>query len=582
MSLAELGISPGKVETIEQVGHYVDDPLAAFAHLCGNKNNALLLESAEIDSKDDLQSLLMVDAALRMECRGNRVEVKALTGNGASVLPLFLDHAPDGLHIKERTDTSITLVCDEADGELDEDSRLKAASVMDALRIVINKITPIRQHPHAVFLGGVFAYDMLAGFEKLPDVAEGENDCPDFVFYLAETLITVDHQTRETHLIGSVFSGQDVAQQYFAIAQRLEAIHQQLHDMPAEPVLVGANTAKIADVESEAQSEAQSGQSLVSDSENSNETENGQSLSSFDPSVEVSVNLSDEQFCNHVLDLKQHILAGDIFQVVPSRTFSLPCPSPLLAYAKLKESNPSPYMFYMQDAAFSIFGASPESALKYERESNQVEIYPIAGTRPRGKRPDGSIDRDLDSRIELNLREDTKEKSEHIMLVDLARNDVAKVSRPGTRYVKDLLKVDRYSHVMHLVSRVVGQLRDDLDPLHAYQACMNMGTLVGAPKVSAATLIREVEKKRRGSYGGAVGYLNGQGDMDTCIVIRSAFVKNGTAYIQAGAGVVYDSVPQAEADETRAKAQAVIGAVKAALQEEAESINVALNEGGNA
>ncbi len=578
MSLAELGISPGKVETIEQVGHYVDDPLAAFAHLCGNKNNALLLESAEIDSKDDLQSLLMVDAALRMECRGNRVEVKALTGNGASVLPLFVDHAPDGLHIKERTDTSITLVCDEADGELDEDSRLKAASVMDALRIVINKITPIRQHPHAVFLGGVFAYDMLAGFEKLPDVAEGENDCPDFVFYLAETLITVDHQTRETHLIGSVFSGQDVAQQYFAIAQRLEAIHQQLHDMPAEPVLVGANTAKIADVESE----AQSGQSLVSDSESPNETENGQSLSSFDPSVEVSVDLSDEQFCNHVLDLKQHILAGDIFQVVPSRTFSLPCPSPLLAYAKLKESNPSPYMFYMQDAAFSIFGASPESALKYERESNQVEIYPIAGTRPRGKRPDGSIDRDLDSRIELNLREDTKEKSEHIMLVDLARNDVAKVSRPGTRYVKDLLKVDRYSHVMHLVSRVVGQLRDDLDPLHAYQACMNMGTLVGAPKVSAATLIREVEKKRRGSYGGAVGYLNGQGDMDTCIVIRSAFVKNGTAYIQAGAGVVYDSVPQAEADETRAKAQAVIGAVKAALQEEAESINVALNEGGNA
>ena len=578
MSLAELGISPGKVETIEQVGHYVDDPLAAFAHLCGNKNNALLLESAEIDSKDDLQSLLMVDAALRMECRGNRVEVKALTGNGASVLPLFVDHAPDGLHIKERTDTSITLVCDEADGELDEDSRLKAASVMDALRIVINKITPIRQHPHAVFLGGVFAYDMLAGFEKLPNVAEGENDCPDFVFYLAETLITVDHQTRETHLIGSVFSGQDVAQQYFAIAQRLEAIHQQLHDMPAEPVLVGANTAKIADVESE----AQSGQSLVSDSENSNETENGQSHSSFDPSVEVSVDLSDEQFCNHVLDLKQHILAGDIFQVVPSRTFSLPCPSPLLAYAKLKESNPSPYMFYMQDAAFSIFGASPESALKYERESNQVEIYPIAGTRPRGKRPDGSIDRDLDSRIELNLREDTKEKSEHIMLVDLARNDVAKVSRPGTRYVKDLLKVDRYSHVMHLVSRVVGQLRDDLDPLHAYQACMNMGTLVGAPKVSAATLIREVEKKRRGSYGGAVGYLNGQGDMDTCIVIRSAFVKNGTAYIQAGAGVVYDSVPQAEADETRAKAQAVIGAVKAALQEEAESINVALNEGGNA
>ncbi|APE01493.1 anthranilate synthase component I [Alteromonas mediterranea] len=562
MSLAELGTSPGKVETIEQVGHYIDDPLAAFAHLCGNKSNALLLESAEIDSKDDLQSLLMVDAALRMECRGNRVEVKALTGNGASVLPLFASHAPEGLHVTERTDTLVTLLCDEADSELDEDSRLKAASVMDALRIVINKITPIRQHPHAVFLGGVFAYDMLAGFEKLPDVAEGENDCPDFVFYLAETLITVDHQTRETHLIGSVFSGGEVAQQYFAIAQRLEAIHQQLHDMPAKPVLVNKNAA------------SQSGHTLSATAS----VQNGQTLSSLDASVDIS----DEQFCTHVLDLKQHILAGDIFQVVPSRTFSLPCPSPLLAYAKLKESNPSPYMFYMQDAAFSIFGASPESALKYESESNQIEIYPIAGTRPRGKRPDGTIDRDLDSRIELNLREDTKEKSEHIMLVDLARNDVAKVSRPGTRYVKDLLKVDRYSHVMHLVSRVVGQLRDDLDALHAYQACMNMGTLVGAPKVSAATLIREVEQKRRGSYGGAVGYLNGQGDMDTCIVIRSAFVKNGTAYIQAGAGVVYDSVPQAEADETRAKAQAVIGAVKAALQAEMKSGEPAVNEGDKA
>ena len=151
------------------------------------------------------------------------------------------------------------------------------------------------------------------------------------------------------------------------------------------------------------------------------------------------------------------------------------------------------------------------------------------------------------------------------MLVDLARNDVAKVSEPGTRFVKDLLKVDRYSHVMHLVSRVVGQLRHDLDALRAYQACMNMGTLVGAPKVSAANLIRQVEQKRRGSYGGAVGYLNSNGDMDTCIVIRSAYVKNGRAYIQAGAGVVYDSDPQSEADETRAKAQAVINAVKRSL-----------------
>ncbi|WP_269521035.1 anthranilate synthase component 1 [Alteromonas sp. BMJM2] len=547
MSLAELGTSPGKVETIEQAGHYIDDPLAAFAHICGKKSNALLLESAEIDSKDDLQSLLMVDAALRLECRGHTVVVTALTGNGKSVLPLFQTERPEGLNVLHSDDTCITLECDIASSELDEDSRLKSASVMDALRIVVNKIVPIRKHPHAIFLGGVFAYDMLAGFETLPDVVDGENDCPDFVFYLAETLITVDHQTRETHLVGSVFSGEDVAQQYFAVAQRLEALHQQLSAMPAAPELT-SNTA--SDLLPELAKGVNSGQ------------------------THVNTDMSDEVFCNHVLDLKQHILAGDIFQVVPSRTFSLPCPSPLLAYAKLKEQNPSPYMFFMQDAEFAIFGASPESALKYDSDTNQIEIYPIAGTRPRGKRADGSIDHDLDSRIELNLREDTKEKSEHIMLVDLARNDVAKVSRPGTRFVKDLLKVDRYSHVMHLVSRVVGQLRDDLDALNAYQACMNMGTLVGAPKVSAATLIRQVEKKRRGSYGGAVGYLNGQGDMDTCIVIRSAFVKNNTAYIQAGAGVVHDSIPQAEADETRTKAQAVIGAVRAAFEEEFKSPSI--------
>ena len=148
------------------------------------------------------------------------------------------------------------------------------------------------------------------------------------------------------------------------------------------------------------------------------------------------------------------------------------------------------------------------------------------------------------------------------MLVDLARNDVARISVAGTRFAKELLKVDRYSQVMHLVSRVVGTLKPELDALHAYQACMNMGTLVGAPKVRAAELVRQTEGKRRGSYGGAVGYLTGDGAMDSCIVIRSAFVENNIAYVQAGAGVVFDSDPISEANETRAKAQAVITAIK--------------------
>jgi anthranilate synthase component 1 len=224
-------------------------------------------------------------------------------------------------------------------------------------------------------------------------------------------------------------------------------------------------------------------------------------------------------------------------------------------------------MFYMHDELFTLFGASPESALKYASDTNQVEIYPIAGTRRRGKNPDGSINLDLDGRIELELRSDMKENAEHMMLVDLARNDVARISAAGSRHVADLLKVDRYSHVMHLVSRVVGQLRDDLDALHAYQACMNMGTLTGAPKIRAMQLIRDVEQARRGSYGGAVGYYTGEGDLDTCIVIRSAYVEDGMAQVQAGAGVVYDSDPQAEADETRGKAQAVINAIQTAHKE---------------
>lgn len=526
MSLAQLSEQPGKVETLIVSSRYQANPLNLYQRLCHNKANSLLLESAEIDSKNDLKSLLLVDAALKLTCHGHTVNVQALTDNGQALLPLLVKQS-QASQVQQASDDALTLTFAPADSQLDEDSRLKAKSVFDSLRTLVNQVQPLRQHPHAVFLGGVFAYDLLGGFESLPDVPNGANTCPDFVFYLAETLILIDHQTQTTDIIGSVFSGNNVAQNYFAVSQRLEQLNQQL-------------------------------------------VQGGSYQQQAVPRVsreQLSVDKSDDIYQQDVRALKEHILAGDIFQVVPSRTFSLPCPDPHLAYAKLKQQNPSPYMFFLQDDAFCIFGASPESALKYCSQSNQVEVYPIAGTRPRGFNPNGSINMDLDSRIELNLREDDKEKAEHLMLVDLARNDIARVSVPGSRYVKDLLKVDRYSQVMHLVSRVVGQLRTDLDALHAYQACMNMGTLVGAPKVSAARLIRDVEKQRRGSYGGAVGYLNSQGDMDTCIVIRSAFVKQGTAYVQAGAGVVYDSDPASEANETRSKAQAVLRAIVDAHQE---------------
>ena len=218
-------------------------------------------------------------------------------------------------------------------------------------------------------------------------------------------------------------------------------------------------------------------------------------------------------------------------------------------------------MFFLQDEAFTLFGASPEMAVKFTAASRDVELCPIAGTRPRGRNPDGSLNLDLDGRIELELRLDAKETAEHLMLVDLARNDVARICQPGTRHIAQLLKVDRYSHVMHLVSRVVGTLREGLDGLHAYQACLNMGTLTGAPKVRAMQLIRQLERRRRDAYGGGIGYFLGNGDMETCIVIRSALVVDQRASVQAGCGVVLDSDPISEAEETRNKAQAVLSAI---------------------
>jgi anthranilate synthase component 1 len=382
-------------------------------------------------------------------------------------------------------------------------------------------------HDFSVFLGGVFAFDMMSMSEKLPDVKNGDNTCPDYVYYLAETLIVIDHEAKTSEIIGNVFSGPDTEKNNQRIRNRINEL---------KTLLEQNHTA------------------VQHDKHNKTVP------------TDVHIDISDAVFCENVNKLKENIKAGDIFQVVPSRTFSLPCSNTLNAYKSLKQSNPSPYMFYLKDSDFCMFGASPESALKYQHKNRQVEIYPIAGTRPRGFNADGSLSPDLDSRIELDLRLDKKELAEHIMLVDLARNDIARVSQPGTRHVADLLKVDRYSHVMHLVSRVCGTLDLDLDALHAYQACMNMGTLSGAPKVKATELIRQVEGKRRGSYGGAVGYLTGKGEMDTCIVIRSAFVNNGMAQVQAGAGVVYDSDPQSEANETKQKAQAVINAIQLAEQ----------------
>lgn len=522
MIFSHVRTQPGEVTSISLNTRYVADPLALMGKITEQSKNSLLLESSEIDSKANLQSMLLIDAALKITCRGHQVRVDAKSNNGHSVLVFLSEQLSD--YVTLTTSDAIEITFNRPDPYLDENRRLVHKNAFEVLRAIVNTIKNNSNDHFSLFLGGVIAYDMIANFETLPEVPDGDNTCPDYVFYLAETLLSIDHQNSTTRLVGNVFSGPDAMANCFEIGKRLEQL-QTLCETPVDETHVPT---------------------VVLDQEDL---------------LHVQVDISNQQFCQSVEDLKQQIVEGDIFQVVPSRSYSVPCSDSLLAYQRLKHSNPSPYMFYMADEDFVLFGASPESSLKYDKTSNQVEVYPIAGTRPRGFNADGTINFDLDSRIELDLRSDIKENAEHIMLVDLARNDVARIAKPGSRHTTELLKVDRYSHVMHLVSKVVGQLQTNFDALHAYQACMNMGTLTGAPKIRATELIRQTEQKRRGSYGGAVGYLNGNGDMDTCIVIRSAFVKNNMARVQAGAGVVYDSDPQAEADETRAKAQAVITAI---------------------
>ncbi|MDU5714677.1 MAG: anthranilate synthase component 1 [Citrobacter freundii] len=471
---------------------YRENPTSLFHQVCGARPATLLLESADIDSKDDLKSLLLVDSALRITALGDTVTIQALSANGASLLPLLDAALPAGVE-NEKQPNGRHLRFPAVSPLLDEDARLCSLSVFDAFRLLQGLVNVPVQEREAMFFGGLFSYDLVAGFEDLPQLEAG-NRCPDYCFYLAETLMVIDHQKKSTRIQASVFTPNDAEKQ--RLNARLAQLSQQLTE-PAPPL-------PVTEV----------------------------------PQMRCECNQSDEEFGAVVRGMQKAIRAGEIFQVVPSRRFSLPCPSPLAAYYVLKKSNPSPYMFFMQDNDFTLFGASPESSLKYDASSRQIEIYPIAG----------------DSRIELEMRTDHKELSEHLMLVDLARNDLARICTPGSRYVADLTKVDRYSFVMHLVSRVVGELRNDLDVLHAYRACMNMGTLSGAPKVRAMQLIAEAEGRRRGSYGGAVGYFTAHGDLDTCIVIRSALVEDGIATVQTGA----------EADETRNKARAVLRAIATA------------------
>ena len=514
--------------------------------------DCVLLESADITTKASRTTVAVLEASARLTCWGGTVMAEALDavdggGPGADGLAA-LARLEEGLaeHVTDRRPGRLALslptICDD-DPTVEERERLTALSTIEPLRLLARAEV---DHPHLPLEAGAFAFDYLSTFESLPEVDQGANTCPDYLFYDARIILVVDHPTQEATLVGASVDAADLERRMEALATAIDGI-----DDPAASADAAADTAI----------EAPAG-------------------GPDSPVLHAVPTVSDADFEAVVEEMRGYIADGDVYQVVPSRGFTIDCPDALAAYHVLRHANPSPYMFYLATPDFELFGASPESALLYSVRSGRVAIRPIAGTRPRGLHPDGSVDHERDTRLELELRTDAKEVAEHVMLVDLARNDVARVSRPGTRSVQDLLRVDRYSRVMHLVSEVSGELAEDLDALDAFRASMTMGTLAGAPKLRAAELIRQAEGVRRGSYGGSVGYIRGDGELDTCIVIRSGFVSAGTALVQAGAGVVAASSPAAEAAETVHKARAVLEAV-AAAQGAALVIDQTGNQAGN-
>ena len=512
--------------------------------------NTVLLESADIASKQHLTTIAVLAASAQITCTGDTVTLKALdTTDGPQALKAVAQELSPA--VTRQSDSELVLhLPSVAEYSAEEHARLRERSTMEPLRILTDQVVT---HPHLPLVAGAVAFDYLGTYESLPSVADGANTCPDYLFFNARIILVVDHPSGSCQLVGASLDAAQLSAQMDALEAAINELPAQAPSAPAEQAAPAQQTTLTASAPAQAASpEAQATPAPSAPAQAAEDT------------ITAYPTMSDADFCELVAKMQQHIAIGDAYQVVPSRGFVIDCPQPLQTYRYLHDADPSPYMFYIATDDFELFGASPESSLLHSAKTGQVAIRPIAGTRPRGFAPDGSIDHELDIRLELELRSDAKEVAEHVMLVDLARNDVARISAPGTRKVTQLLRVDRYSRVMHLVSEVTGQLASDLHPLDAFRASMTMGTLTGAPKLRAAELIRQYEGTRRGSYGGAVGYLRGDGELDTCIVIRSAFARGGKAIVQAGAGVVSDSVPQREADETAHKASNVLRAIAAA------------------
>ncbi len=362
---------------------------------------------------------------------------------------------------------------------------------------------------------GYLAYEAVRYFERLPQPAPDPLSLPESVFMITDTLVVFDHVKHTIKVVGNAYLDGNVEAAYADAVERIDRVVERLA-RPLEPALPG--------------------------------------LPREGPPGAVQSNMTQPEFEAMVERVKRYIVAGDIIQAVVSQRLRRETAAhPFDIYRALRKVNPSPYMFYLDLEGFQLVGASPEMLVQVEH--GRISTNPIAGTRPRG------ADDAQDLAMEEELRTDEKERAEHVMLVDLGRNDVGRVSKPGTVRVDQFLDVQRFSHVMHLVSRVSGTLRDGMTSFDALRACFPVGTVSGAPKIRAMEIIAEMEPHQRGPYAGGVGYFDLSGNMDTCIALRTMVVKDGTAYVQAGGGIVYDSVPELEYQETLHKAAALLRAI---------------------
>lgn len=358
---------------------------------------------------------------------------------------------------------------------------------------------------------GYFGYDLIRYIEDIPTHTVDDLGLPDCHFVLTRLVLIFDHVKHKVKIVVNTEPGSDPGAAYALAVQRINAIKNLIHEAPG--TVNAAN--RVAG------------------------------------SSKYLSNMTREEFMAKVERAKEYIRAGDVFQVVLSQRLTMPLQGdPFDIYRNLRTVNPAPYLYYLNFGGTVIIGSSPEMLIRVE--DGIVQTCPIAGTRPRGQ------SREEDLGLEEELLADAKEKAEHLMLVDLGRNDVGRVCKYGSVNVRAFMGVERYSHVMHLVSNVSGRLKNGLTAYDALKACFPAGTVSGAPKVRAMEIIEELEPTRRGVYAGAIGYFGFTGNMDTCITIRTILVHNGKTYVQAGAGIVADSNPEKEYDETINKAKALL------------------------